>query len=292
MSAAHAAKTAGPAVRGDYRVRQMARSEVSLAIDWAAAEGWNPGLDDAECFFAADPNGFFLGELDGEPIGCCSAVAYDDAFAFFGLYIVKPGFRGQGFGSELARAAFHYIGARNAGLDGVVAMQDKYARLGFRFAHRNVRYHGVCEGERRRGIVDLALVPFHVLSAYDRLHFPAPRTAFLKRWIDRPGGAALGFVEAGRLCGYAVLRPCRSGFKIGPLFADSEPIADALFLALATRSAGQPIVLDTPQSNPRAIALAERYGMEPVFETARMYRQGAPAVPLENVFGITTFELG
>ena len=40
-----------------------------LAIDLAAAEGWNPGLNDAECFFAADVNGFLIGELAGKMVG-------------------------------------------------------------------------------------------------------------------------------------------------------------------------------------------------------------------------------
>ena len=46
-------------------VRRMAESELNLALEWAAAEGWNPGLYDAECFYAADPEGFFLGEFAG-----------------------------------------------------------------------------------------------------------------------------------------------------------------------------------------------------------------------------------
>ena len=40
----------------------MRGEELAFAIDLAAGEGWNPGVHDAECFFAADPNGF--------PIGC------------------------------------------------------------------------------------------------------------------------------------------------------------------------------------------------------------------------------
>ncbi len=39
----------------DFVVRRMTRSEVDLALDWAAAEGWNPGVHDAESFYAADP---------------------------------------------------------------------------------------------------------------------------------------------------------------------------------------------------------------------------------------------
>jgi len=35
----------------------MSRQELDLAVDWAAAEGWNPGLHDANCFYAIDPTG-------------------------------------------------------------------------------------------------------------------------------------------------------------------------------------------------------------------------------------------
>ena len=57
----------------ELAIRTMRREEVAFAIDLAAREGWNPGLHDAECFFSADPGGFLIGELDGEPVGCISA---------------------------------------------------------------------------------------------------------------------------------------------------------------------------------------------------------------------------
>lgn len=44
--------------------------------------------------------------------------------------------------------------------------------------------------------------------------------------------------------------------------------------------------------NVKAVALAERHGLTPGFETARMYRGPAPDLPLDKTFGITTFELG
>ena len=87
----------------------MRREELAFAIDLAAAEGWNPGIDDAECFFAADPGGFLICELAGEPVGCVSAVSYGRRYGFVGLYIVRPEFRGQGHGLRLWHAALHRL---------------------------------------------------------------------------------------------------------------------------------------------------------------------------------------
>lgn len=85
----------------NYTIRNMTRNEINIAIDWAAIEGWNPGLYDAECFFTADPNVFFIGEVNNEPIATISAVKYGNTFGFIGFDIVKPQYRGQGYGSEL-----------------------------------------------------------------------------------------------------------------------------------------------------------------------------------------------
>lgn len=116
------------------------RAGVETMLDWAAAEGWNPGLGDAWAFRAADSGGFLLGSLDGEPIAAISLVNYDVRFAFLGLYIVRPEFRGRGHGMSMWRAAMARAGSRNVGLDGVIEQQGNYARSGLRLVRRHVRY--------------------------------------------------------------------------------------------------------------------------------------------------------
>lgn len=278
--------------RGGITIRRMGQGEVQTAVDWAAAEGWNPGINDADVFFQADSQGFFLALEDAEPVGCCSAVVYERQYAFFGLFIVRPSHRKRGIGLRLTRAAMEYVEERNCGLDGVVAMQSKYADFGFQYAYRNIRYEGSCEGRRRDSVVPLDAVPLDELQAYDLRHFSVPRREFLRNWVFQPGASALGYVSEGKLAGYGVLRPCRVGYKIGPLFADTDTIADALFESLCASSHGASVFLDTPEPNEAAIALARRYGMRPCFETARMYTQEAPDLPLDHVFGVTSFELG
>jgi GNAT superfamily N-acetyltransferase len=279
-----------------YRIRPMTRADLDLAVDWAAAEGWNPGLHDADAFFATDPTGFFLGELGHQPIGCISAVSYGGAFGFVGFYIVQPLFRGQGYGIPLWQRAMQYLGDQPTGLDGVFAQQQNYARSGFAFAYRNLRFEytgPLPAAEPHPSLQLLRDVPWDVLTAYDRACFPAAREPFLKKWVNLPDSHGLSFVENGRVRGYGLIRRCRSGYKIGPLFADDAPVARLLFVNLAARAAAnEPVYLDVPEVNTPALRLAAEFGMTEGFGTARMYRGAAPAFDVNRVFGVTSFELG
>jgi len=278
-----------------YLTRTMTREEVALAVEWAAREGWNPGLHDAEAFYAADPDGFFVGELDGEAVASISVVKYGAGFAFLGLYIVQPAYRGRGLGWSLWQHGMQSAAGRRVGLDGVVAQQDNYRKSGFVLAWRNVRYAGLGLAQEASDarVMDLGSLPFETVRAYDAPFFPADRSAFLRAWLDQKDAAGLGYVEDGALRGYGVIRRCRSGWKIGPLFADGEAVAEALYLALAGRAGvGEPVFLDVPEPHAAAVALARRHGMEVVFETARMYTGEAPGMAMGRMFGITSFELG
>ena len=137
----------------------MSADEVALAIDWAAGEGWNPGLSDAVSVRAADPGGFLSARLDGRLVGSIASVRYGQGYGFIGLYIVDPSLRGQGIGTLLWDAGMARQSGRTCGLDGVVAMQDAYARSGFVLAHRNVRYGGTLDAFPGGAVVTLALQP-------------------------------------------------------------------------------------------------------------------------------------
>ena len=273
-------------------VRVATADELAIAIKWAAQEGWNPGRADAKCFYAADPEGFFVGLLDGEPVATISAVVYDDSFAFAGFYITRPDVRMHGFGLKMRRAATRHMGSRTVGLDGVLAQEASYKKYGFTSQYHNIRYEGVGGGEASRDVVPLSGIEFEKLVAYDAPLFAVRRPKFLRAWIDQPGATAVAAIKGGELRGYGVMRPCERGFKIGPLFADDEAAAESLFMAMASRASGEPIFLDLPETNPAALELARRHGMQPVFQTVRMYSGKAPQLPLDRIYGVTTFELG
>jgi GNAT superfamily N-acetyltransferase len=280
-------------------LRPLTRGELDVAVEWAAAEGWNPGQNDAETFWQTDPHGYVGAEHEGELVACGSTVAYDREFGFMGFFIVKPGLRHQGLGRRLWLWRRDTLVRRLApgaaiGMDGVFTMQPFYTRGGFVFTHRNLRMagFGAHDASPDPNVVPLERVPFEQVQELDQECFGFARQVFLRSWIRPAAGLASGYVKDGRLQGFAVARACRKGFKIGPLFARTEEAAEALFRSMSSFAADQPLFLDTPENNPAALTLAARHGMAEVFGCARMYHGTPPALPWRSIFGVTTFELG
>lgn len=279
--------------------REATREELETAAEWAAAEGWNPGLGDASIFWDTDPGGFVCAERSGEVVGTGSTVAYGREFGFMGFFIVRPDLRGQGIGRDFwiwrrDRLRTGLGPGAAIGMDGVFAMQPFYARGGFVFSHRNLRLAGTGQGGASvdPALVELGSLPFEQVAGFDRHHFGFSREVFLRRWIRPEGGLALGFLDGDRIRGFGVVRPCRTGFKIGPLFAETPEVADALFVALSGHAGGESVFLDVPENHPAALELGRRHQLTESFGCARMYHGPAPELPWNQIYGVTTFELG
>lgn len=283
-------------------IRQMTRAEADQLVEWAAGEGWNPGLHDAEIFWATDPEAFIAAEAEDQLVGGGAITAYGQEYGFMGFFIVRPEFRGRGYGDILWHARkerlLGRIGPGKAiGMDGVFAMQSYYAKGGFAFAYRNLRFRldgplAVKTDTSRIELVPATEVTFAQLATYDRKCFPADRPTFLTAWISQEHARAIAAYRDGKLAGYGVIRRCREGCKIGPLFADDSAVAEALLTELYPFAGGGSIFLDVPEINAAGMALVERLGMSEVFGCARMYLGPRPSIDEAKIFGVTTLELG
>ncbi|WP_197686040.1 GNAT family N-acetyltransferase [Actinoplanes derwentensis] len=270
--------------------------EVRLIAGWVAAEGWYPGDGDETILHVADPGGFLVGRLDGQPITSISAVRQGSERGFLGLHLTIPEFRGQGYGQRIWQAGMSRLTGRVVGLDGTVAQQENFRKSGFRDAWLTVRYQGELSGAQRTAgleIADARSVGFDELARYDRRFFPAERDAFLSLWITTSGRRAVVARRAGSVVGFAVRRPAGDVDRIGPLFADSPEIAESLLAALAESVGGAvPVLLDVPSVNRPANELAERAGLKESSRTTRMYTGDAPETGRAGIYGVTTLELG
>ena len=275
------------------KINKMSFEDMSFAISSANSEGWNPGLFDADCFYHADPNGFLMAKIEGNTVGCISAVAYNDNYGFIGFYIVAPEYRGKGYGVELGKAALASLGDRNIGLDGGLERQDVHKKYwGFSYAYKNMRFQGKAESKKLPTALQITGVDFNKLLEYDSQVFLFPRPVFLSYWISRADSFGYYLEHEGTILGYGILRKCFTGYRIGPLFADDEIIAREIVEALLSNIPGELYYLDIPEPNTASLKIVHQYNMQKVFETARMYTKEIPNVPLHKVFGITSFELG
>jgi len=282
----------------NFSLRQLDFQQVETLVSWAAAEGWNPGPHDALAFWQTDPEGFVGYFEQDELIAGGSIVSYDGLFGFMGFFIVKPEYRSKGIGKQLwlsrrDRLLKRLQNGASIGMDGVLAMQDFYRKGGFELAFRDERYER--KGETfnvHKNITSYSEKYLQKLQLMDSFCFGVPRTKFLHYWLQLPESRTFTFIENQELKGYVLLRKAGTGYKIGPLFAETFTVAEALYQACLNAVLNESVFLDIPVTNPHAVKLVNAYQAEYVFECGRMYYGKPPTIPIQKIFGITTFELG
>lgn len=274
-------------------IRPLSLSETELLLEWARQEGWNPGQADAAAFFEAYPDGFLGCFTDDGFVAGISAVRYGSNFGFIGLYICLPDYRGRGLGRRVWDTAMQHLEGRTIGLDGVPQQQPSYRRMGFEENYRTIRWSGKIAADYSSGTSTSPTLPRMLpdVFAYDRQRFPSERERFLHAWLKQPR-ETLAIPRDGTIAGYAVLRRCHDGYKIGPLFADGLSEAEELFFACVNQVKGEVLHLDVPQTQEAFSDVLRSVGMAPGFETSRMYKNGNPPALHPGVFAITTLELG
>lgn len=271
--------------------RPATLSDLEQILDWAAEEGWNPGLQDAPAFFAADPDGFFLAEKDGRAIAAISVVNHSDRYAFLGLYLCRPEHRGKGIGFALWQHALTHAGDRTVGLDGVPAQEANYAKSGFVLVDRTRRLTGTLPVAPAAGI----LAGPGDVDAILRLDAEAngyPRARYIGAWVTGTTDRKTVVLRDGAaLTGFATARRCREGVKIGPVIAPDAGVALHLAAQAAAAFQTASVIVDVPDVATDFGASLSGAGFVETFATARMYRGSAPAM-MPTLHAVCTLELG
>lgn len=278
--------------------QQLDLAGLKTLMKWAEEEGWNPGLYDADVFYATDPDGFYGYFYNGELIAGGSIVSYNGEFGFMGLFIVKPEYRSAGMGKQLWYQRRDKLLSRlnkgaSIGMDGVLAMQSFYAKGGFEIAFRDERYERVGSAfDVDKHMSEIQVEDIEHILTYDKQCFGFARPQFMQQWLKLEDSKTFKYVQDGRLRGFATVRKLKKGYKVCPLFADDYTIAAKLYEACLNAVVGEPLQIDIPVVNTQAMQLVKAYNAKYVFECARMYYGTAPIMAIDKVFGITTFELG
>lgn len=300
----------GPHPGAPFRIRGLRAADLPVVTEWARQEGFCPGPGDVAIMQLVDQGGGWVGWVDHQPVGCILGVRYDAHFGFIGLFLVKPAYRGHGYGVALWRRALaHLKDVSCIGLEAAPERVDDYGGWGFRAAHDTLRWSSTTSPRDRprsrtlpsgHRLLPATAVPESAVAAYDARHEATPRPLFLREWLKArsPADRVRVAVDARGACrGFARIRaalmpaPGSPAWRIGPWQADDESLAEALLADLMAGHAGT-VMVDAPGINPRAGLVLERQGFRPVSRTIRMYRGRPPVVPIREIYGLACLELG
>lgn len=282
-------------------IRQAEQKELKMIMSWAAREGWNPGKYDFISYFSLGANAYLLLCLDDKPVGSISLVQYSKEFAFIGLFIIDPAYRLQGWGKTLWNEALKRLEfCSSIGLYAVPAQVSRYRASDFKDSHSNRRWskNSPLKTEDTSHLINTAKNPylmFSKLCEYDRSVFKHSREKLLQSMLSLPQTCAfVSFNESGEVNGYGVVRPCESGFRIGPLYADDIESAQVLCRVLLAKVPGEKIILDSPVTNRFGITFAEYFGLEHVSsaDTVAMFKGNQPESKEERCYGLASLEIG
>lgn len=256
-------------------------ADLPWMLEQLIREEWNPNPNDLIAYSRVDPQGYLIGWLGGERVGCVATLVYDSTFAFVGLYIVIPPLRGRGYGKQLFQAALRRARASSTHvyIEGMSDLQGMYGKMGFTTQYITHRLRLVSPGPAGPSstdggsdvIAELSSSDLADVIAYDSTCFPPRREGFLTAWLSSCHAVVAREPVSGAVRGYGAIRKAVEGYRVGPLYADNTILAQRLLQALVCGyvPTGTGVSLDVPDYN--LPGFLEPFGeVSTVFKTARM----------------------
>ncbi|HKS95296.1 MAG TPA: GNAT family N-acetyltransferase [Terriglobia bacterium] len=265
----------------------MTNADIAAGMRLKELAGWNQTVADWERFLVASPEGCFVAEADGRVCGTVTTIIYEDRFAWIGMVLVDPEYRGRGIGTLLLEKAIEYLDRLKAPaikLDATPQGKPLYTKLGFGAEYEIERWvlKRPPENPSTPPTLDrgnaAARPDFEAMMKLDRQVFGADRSTLLGS-LDRDAPEfTLAINTNNELVGYALGRHGSRADHLGPWIARDEASARRLLVEFMRRSTREHIFVDCLKSSPFACGLVRDKGFEFSRPLTRMYR-GANRYP-------------
>ena len=283
-------------------LRVMTKADICAAQRLREIAGWNQTKTDWERFLEACEEGCFVAELDGKVCGTAATISFENRFAWVGMVLVDPAFRGRGIGTRLLEQTIEYLDAQRIAcikLDATPQGRPIYEKLGFVPEYEIERWtlrRSPVQMIERSGAGRPQEFPTGLLEDIfetDRTVFGADRSFLLKSLHQQTPHFTAGIKREGTLQGYTFGRKGSFADHLGPWIANDAPTARKLlerFFALSLRDV---LIVDCLKSNSVAGELLRSFGFSFARPLTRMYR-GDNAHPgrVENLCAILGPEFG
>jgi GNAT superfamily N-acetyltransferase len=260
------------------RLRLLTENDLAFADSVRALAGWNQTPADWRRLLALEPNGCFLAEWNGTPVGTATTTTFGLDLAWIGMVLVHPEYRRRGVGKALLERCLEYLragGLRCIKLDATPVGKTVYDNLGFksewtltRWANPNV---AIGPAATAPGLRNWRAQDAGVLDRLDAAAFGVSRARLVQALAPQSHAAAIWESQPGLITGYGLVRPGARAFYLGPVVAELAKTALILVEALLTQCGGHPVFWDIPDPNTAAGEWARQHGFTPQRPLIRMY---------------------
>ena len=283
-------------------LRVMTHADVCAAQRLKEIAGWNQTKTDWERFLEASEAGCFVAELDGQVCGTATTISFENRFAWVGMVLVDPAYRGRGIGTRLLDKTIEYLDALRIPclkLDATPQGRPLYEKLGFlpeyeieRWTLRRPPFQ-MTELSGADRCSDISPSLLEDIFETDREIFGANRSFLLKSVHQEAPDFTAAITAGGRLQGYTFGRRGSFADQLGPWMANDASTARKLLERFLARSIRDVLIVDHLKSSNVAGDLLRSIGFNFTRPLTRMFR-GANAYPgsIERLCAILGPEFG
>jgi len=266
-------------------IRQMSSSDLDFALSLTTLEGWSSTKQDFEELLQFNPNGSFIGEVDGESVGMVCTVNYGE-IGFIANLIVQNIYRGQKFGRILMEFAMKHLldsGVKSILLDGVPKAVSLYERLGFRRITKSLRLEADITGRKTKHTRSMSENDLEEIAPFDSQYFECQRDYFLRmRFFAYPEFSRV-IERDGEIRGFIMGSWSGSSMRIGPwVMKTHDDLAESLLREFAGLTSANTFKIGVLESNVQAVKLLKQIGFEERSHSWRMIYGKTTEATLSN----------
>ena len=263
-----------------FQIRNFETLEdVNFASKLTSGEKWHAEIEtEIKALFENNPEGCFIAEINGEPVGICIATNYAQA-GFIGDLIVSPNRRNMGIGKSLMENAINYLKANNTQnifLDGVRKAVPLYQKMGFQHLCRSLRFFGQVSPRDSNNVSLITRTDLPEIIELDQQVFGSDRSFFLERRLRNYPDLCLKLLHQNRIQAYLFARSGTGGWiTLGPWISFIPPSESMVLLNSFQHQIGnQPFALGLLETNKPVIQLLIQEGLMPDPDSSYRMRLG------------------
>ena len=277
------------------QLRSMTTADIPSGMYLKHVAGWNQTEQDWRRFLAMEPEGCFVAEHDGKPVGTVTTCVFASV-AWIAMVLVEPQLRGQGIGRLLMQYAIAFLDGRSIPtirLDATEFGRPLYLTLGFLDEYSLIRFGGIPQISPESATTSAYHSQhFAAISRLDTLVTGAHRHKLLTGLFAEHTTVTSIEGTEDALAGYCTMRPGSHAWQIGPCIANTPAAGRHLLSNALARCAGQEIIIDVPAENAEAVHILRSCGLVEQRRFIRMYRGTRPIDDPANLWASSGPEKG